>query len=189
MDELRDRVKIWRGSRSEFESFKSYVCGCLYFVGHDNSIYDSDNGIIYLAVSLYKCVRFGNYSKEENIDDLIQQLEELINEKINLEGHESESGFPEVGEANTFYVNLTDGRMYRWDGDRYVVFGGYESGNGIKINNGIISLDDAVWDLINQSGNDLEEFAETVPHLRYMTTEEVDDIFESVFDESLFPDR
>jgi hypothetical protein len=189
MDELRDRVKIWRGSRSEFESFKSYVCGCLYFVGHDNSIYDSDNGVIYLAVSLYKCVRFGNFSKEDNIDDLIRQLEDLIDEKINLEGHESESGFPEVGDSNTFYVNLTDGRMYRWDGNTYVVFGGYEGGQGIRINNGTISLDEEVLRQINESENDLEEFAETVPHLRYMTKSEVDVIFESVFGESLYSNR
>jgi len=173
MDELRDRVKIWRGSRSEFESFKSYVCGCLYFVGHDNSIYDSDNGVIYLAVSLYKCVRFGNYSKEENIDDLIQQLEELINEKINLEGHESESGFPEVGEANTFYVNLTDGRMYRWNGNTYVVFGGYTAGDGIRIENGVISLDGGG---VAVTEYELEQAMEQVPVIHVISVNEVESL-------------
>lgn len=175
-----NRLHLWQGTKKAFNALRRYRTGGLYFVMDGQAVQSSEDGVIYLAIGAHQVVRFGSFSREENIDAKIQTI---IEEKTEIHVHEWYGDFPDKGEDCNLYIDAESGNVYRWDGNTYVVFGGYEGGQGIRINNGTISLDEEVLRLINESENDLEEFAETVPHLRYMTEEEVDAIFEEVFDE------
>lgn len=186
----RREVTFWKGTRGTFKAIREsghLTPNRIYCVSDSDAIVDgfnsAEDGVIYIATSPTKCVRFGLFSKEENIDEKLEEIAEEIDGKASIEEHETQGGFPEVGDPNTFYVSLTDGRMYRWDGTQYVVFGGYTAGDGITIENGEIKATGVFDGVKEYVDNELEQFAETVPHLHYMTAGEVDAIFEEVFDE------
>lgn len=185
----RQRVNFWRGAVGDFSALGGrYIVGCVYFVTDGVNVGSSESGIIYLAVSPVKCIRFGSFSKEENIDEKIRTI---IEEKTEIHVHEWYGDFPAKGEAANLYISREAGSVHRWDPDeeKYKVIGGYEAGDGIEIKDGVISVtmegeDNGFFERVKEYvDNELEQFAETVPHLRYMTEGEVDAIFEEVFDE------
>lgn len=185
----KQRVNFWKGAVGDFSALGCrYIVGCVYFVTDGVNVGSSESGIIYLAVSPVKCIRFGSFSREENIDEKIQTI---IDEKTEIHVHEWYGDFPQTGEAANLYISREAGSVHRWDPDegKYKVIGGYEAGDGIEIKDGVISVtmegeDNGFFEQMKEYvDNELEQFAETVPHLRYMTEGEVDAIFEEVFDE------
>lgn len=185
----RQRVNFWRGAVGDFSALSGrYIVGCVYFVTDGVNVGSSESGIIYLAVSPVKCIRFGSFSKETDIDEKIQTI---IEEKTEIHVHEWYGDFPKKGEAANLYISREAGSVHRWDPDegKYKVIGGYTAGDGIEIKDGVISVtmegeDNGFFEQVKgYVDKELEQFAETVPHLRYMTEGEVDAIFEEVFDE------
>lgn len=164
-----NRLHLWQGTRGAFEALQGYRVGGLYFVMDGQTAQSSEDGVIYLAIGAHQVVRFGSFSKEENIDEKLEE----IDGKASIEEHEEQGGFPEVGDPNTFYVSLTDGRMYRWDGDRYVVFGGYTAGEGISITDGVISFTGGSGEVTH---DELEQAMEQVPVIHVISVNEVESL-------------
>ncbi len=185
----RLRINCWQGTKTDFGRLHgNYIRGWLYFVMDGQTAQSSEVGVIYLAIGAHQCIRFGSFSKETDIDEKIQTI---IEEKTEIHVHEWYGDFPDKGEAANLYISREAGSVHRWDPDegKYKVIGGYEAGNGIEIKDGVISVttegedNGFVEQVKGYVDNELEQFAETVPHLRYMTDGEVDAIFEEVFDE------
>lgn len=196
-DEKR-HIGMWYGSRAYFESLvrrKALRADRIYFVGDSmgmsNGLSASEIGVIYVATGADKFVRFGTFSQTENVTEDITNIYNILEGKTEIHEYEWTGAFPSEGDSCNIYIDDSTGNIYRWDelSRSYVLFGGYTAGDGIKIENGVISVtldgenNKLFEDVKEFVDNELEQFAETVPHLRYMTEEEVDAIFEEVFDE------
>lgn len=166
-----NRLHLWQGTKKVFNELRRYRTGGLYFVMDGQTAQSSEDGVIYLAIGAHQVVRFGSFSKEDDLDEKLRELAEEIAERLTFEEHETQGGFPAVGDPNTFYVSLTDGRMYRWDGSQYVAFGGYTAGDGIRIENGVISLDGG-GRVVTE--DELEQAMEQVPVIHVISTTEVE---------------
>ena len=185
----RLRINCWQGTKTDFGRLHgNYIRGWLYFVMDGQTAQSSEVGVIYLAIGANQVVRFGSFTKEDNIDEKIQTI---IEEKTEIHVHEWYGDFPQKGDAANLYISREAGSVHRWDPDesKYKVIGGYTAGDGIEIKDGVISVtmegeDNGFFEQVKEYvDNEMEQFAETVPHLRYMTEEEVDAIFEEVFGE------
>lgn len=185
----RLRINCWQGTKTDFGRLHgNYIRGWLYFVMDGQTAQSSEVGVIYLAIGANQVVRFGSFTKEDNIDEKIQTI---IEEKTEIHVHEWYGDFPPKGDAANLYISREAGSVHRWDPDesKYKVIGGYTAGDGIEIKDGVISVtmegeDNGFFEQVKEYvDNEMEQFAETVPHLRYMTEEEVDAIFEEVFGE------
>lgn len=166
----RQRVNFWRGAIGDFSALGGrYIVGCVYFVTDGVNVGSSESGIIYLAVSPVKCIRFGSFSKEENIDEKIKTI---IEEKTEIHVHEWYGEFPQKGEAANLYISREAGSVHRWDPDegKYKVIGGYEAGDGIEIKDGVISLDGGGGAVTEY---ELEQAMEQVPVIHVISTTEV----------------
>lgn len=196
-DEKR-HIGMWYGSRAYFEMLvrrKALRADRIYFVGDSmgmsNGLSASEIGVIYVATGADKFVRFGTFSQTENVTEDITNIYNILEGKTEIHEYEWDGAFPEEGDEGNLYVASFTGCVYRWDATarKYTIIGGYTAGDGIEIKDGVISVslngeNNKFFDDIKAYvDNELEQFAETVPHLRYMTEGEVDAIFEEVFDE------
>lgn len=196
-DEKR-HIGMWYGSRAYFELLvrrKALRADRIYFVGNSmgmsNGLSASEIGVIYVATGADKFVRFGTFSQTENVTEDITNIYNILEGKAEIHEYEWDGAFPEEGDEGNLYVASVTGCVYRWDATarKYTIMGGYTAGDGIEIKDGVISVsfneeNNKFFEQVKgYVDNELEQFAETVPHLRYMTEGEVDAIFEEVFDE------
>lgn len=112
------------------------IKGGIYFVAESNSFNHSNTGIIYVATSASTAVRFGSFSKYDDIDEIINQINQKLDTKTETKEYPTASQFPESGLPNTLYIDTSTGATYRWDGEQYAVMGGYTAGYGIEITSG-----------------------------------------------------
>jgi hypothetical protein len=176
----KQRVNFWRGAVGDFSALGGrYIVGCVYFVTDGVNVGSSESGIIYLAVSPVKCIRFGSFSKEENIDEKIKTI---IEEKTEIHVHEWYGDFPQKGEAANLYISREAGSVHRWDPNegKYKVIGGYEAGDGIEIKDGVISVTmegegNGFFEQVKKFVDDeLEQAMEQVPVIHVISATEVE---------------
>lgn len=140
LQSTKENVTFWSGTSAKFERLKAdreLIVNRIYFVGKSrvqtNGFNDSKEGIIYVATSASTAVRFGSFSKYDDIDEIINQINQKLDTKTETKEYPTFSQFPESGLPNTLYIDTSTGATYRWDGEQYAVMGGYTAGYGIEI--------------------------------------------------------